>query len=294
VDDVFYLILYICIALLVIITVLMVYFAVRYNRRRNPTAAAIDGNIPMEIVWTVAPTILVLGMFYYGWTGFVFMRSVPPNALVVKVNARMWEWSFHYGNGKESSTLVAPLGKPVLLLLYSRDVIHSLYIPAFRIKEDAVPGRENYLWFEARKKGTYDILCAQYCGLKHSDMLARVIIVEQGEYEQWLASKEDSLPHDTMGVSFKLMADRGCLKCHSSDGTELSAPTFKGLFGRKRKVSTGGQGREAVADEAYLRAAILSPGADIVDGYKDMMPRPGREQTEQDTEMMIEYIRNLK
>lgn len=294
VDDVFYFILTICIVLLFVITFLMIYFVIRYNRRRNPVASPVDGNTALEIAWTVAPTILVLGIFYYGWTGFVYLRSVPPGAIQIKVIARMWEWRFHYANGKESSTLVAPQGKPVVLLLNSRDVIHSFYVPAFRIKEDAVPGRENYLWFEARKKGRYDVLCAQYCGLRHSDMIAGILIVDEEEYEKWLASDNDSLPAGAMEGAFKMMADKGCLKCHSSDGTKLSAPTFKGLFGKERHVVTGGKERTVTADESYLRTAIVTPGGDLVAGFRDTMPKPGSDMTEQDIEEMIEYIKNLK
>ncbi len=294
VDDVFYFILAICVALLFVITFLMIYFLIRYNRRKHPVAAPIDGNSRLEIAWTVAPTILVLGIFYYGWTGFVYLRAVPTGAIPIKVIARMWEWRFHYANGKESSTLVAPIGKPVVLLLNSRDVIHSFYVPAFRIKEDAVPGRENYLWFEAKKKGGYDVLCTQYCGLRHSDMIARILIVDEAEYETWLASDKDSLPAGAMAGAFKTMADKGCLKCHSSDGTKLSGPTFKGLFGNDRKLMTGSKERTVKADETYLRSAIVTPGEDLVAGYKDIMPKPGSDLTEQDIEIMIEYIRNLK
>lgn len=170
---------------LAIITVAMFYFIYKYSRKKNPVATDITGNTSLEILWTVIPTILVLVMFFYGYAGFKQMRNAPADAMTVKVTARMWAWSFEYDNGVKSDTLFVPTGKPVKLELNSVDVNHSFYIPAFRIKEDAIPGRKNYLWFEPTEDGEYFVECAEYCGMSHSYMLSKVVSLPQSKYDAW-------------------------------------------------------------------------------------------------------------
>ncbi len=143
----------------------MIYFIIRFNKKRHPKAVDIHGNNWLELIWTVIPTILVLLMFWYGYIGYVPMKQVPDDAIEITVTGRMWSWTFEYDNGRKSDKLVVPHNKPVKLDLISRDVLHNLYIPAFRIKEDVVPGGDNFMWFIGQKKGSYDILCAEYCGL---------------------------------------------------------------------------------------------------------------------------------
>jgi cytochrome c oxidase subunit II len=294
VDSVFYFILICSIILLLGITITMIYFTIRYNRNRNPVASNIDGNVTLEIIWTAIPTILVLTMFYYGWAGFAAMRSVPPGAIPVNVIGKMWEWHFIYENGKESSILVAPVNRPVVLHLRSLDVIHSFYIPAFKIKEDAVPGFQNYLWFEAKKKGAYDVLCAQYCGLKHSEMLARILIVEEREYKEWLDTKEKEIAGSRRHPAFTIMMERGCTKCHTSDGSDLSGASFKGMFGKSESVLSGGTHQKIVVDETYIRKKILNPTLRVVEGRRNIMPPPAPDLTEDEIKAMIDYIRSLK
>lgn len=185
VDSVFLFICSICVALLVIVTFVMVYFVIRYSRKKNIIPSNIEGNLPLEIIWTVIPVILVLAMFYYGWIGYKEIRNVPKNAMVIKATGHMWAWSFEYENGKQSKILNLPLGKPVKVELYSWDVIHSLYIPAFRIKEDVVPNKKNYMWFEPTKAGSYNIFCAEYCGQGHSSMLTKIIVMPENEFKAW-------------------------------------------------------------------------------------------------------------
>jgi len=189
VDSVFLLVCGISIGLLIIVTFCMVYFVIKYNRSKNIYPVNIEGNTVLEIVWTLVPTILALAMFYYGWVGFKTIRNVPKDAMVVKVNGRMWAWSFEYENGKQSSVLNLPLRKPVKLELSSWDVIHSLYIPAFGIKEDVVPGKVNYMWFEPTKVGSYDVFCAEYCGQRHSSMLTKVVVLPESEFKMWYESE---------------------------------------------------------------------------------------------------------
>ena len=161
-DNVFLLLLVISVVLLISITFTMIYFVVKYNRKKNPTPENIESHLLLEITWIVIPTLLVLGMFYYGWSGFKFMRTAPEGAMTVKATGRMWSWQFEYDNGIKSGELKVPIGKPVKLLITSQDVLHSLFIPAYRIKEDAVPGMETHLWFLPDKEGEYDLFCSEY------------------------------------------------------------------------------------------------------------------------------------
>jgi cytochrome c oxidase subunit 2 len=154
--------------LLLLIVFLLVYFTVRYRRQRNPHPGTVRGNPWLEVAWIVIPTLLVLTMFFYGLTGFRFLRNPPEGAMVVKVSARQWSWSFEYDNGLKSNKLVVPVDKPIEVKIASEDVIHSFFVPAFRIKQDAVPGLTTRAWFTANVAGTYDILCAEYCGLLHT------------------------------------------------------------------------------------------------------------------------------
>jgi len=192
VDEAFLWIGGICIVLLVGITVTMILFVFKYRRSRNPKAVQIEGSLPLELTWIVIPTILVLFMFYKGYEGFKLMRNVPEGAMEVNVLARKWFWTFTYpGTGVSSDKLYVPVETPVKLLLDAPpdDVVHSFYLPAFRVKEDCVPGKTNYLWFQAEKTGIYHIFCAEFCGKDHSKMITELVVLEPKEYEAWLKKK---------------------------------------------------------------------------------------------------------
>lgn len=196
VDNEFILIVAISVFFLLLVTIAMIYFVVRYRKSKNPVASNITGNTTLEVVWTVIPLALVLLIFWYGWVGFKTMRDVPSDAMTVKVTARMWRWSFEYDNNKQTDSLLyVPLNKPVKLEINSVDVNHSLYIPAYRVKEDAVPGRTNYLWFLPHELGEYEILCAEYCGLNHAYMQGRVVVIPENEFNKWLIEPN---PGDTI------------------------------------------------------------------------------------------------
>jgi cytochrome c oxidase subunit 2 len=173
------------ISLLVLIGILivMVWFVIRYNRKRHPVASNIEGNVPLEITWTVIPLALFMGMFYLGWEGYLKMATPPPGALPLKATARMWQWSFEYPNGVTVDTLYVPIGAPVKVEIRSLDVNHSLYIPAFRAKKDAIPNRTNILWFQTREIASYDVACAEYCGLRHSYMYTKVVSMDSLAFE---------------------------------------------------------------------------------------------------------------
>ncbi|MBI4681620.1 MAG: cytochrome c oxidase subunit II [Nitrospirae bacterium] len=293
VNNVFLFILVIAIVLLISITFTMIYFVVKYNRKNNPAPENIESNLMLEITWIVVPTILVLAMFYYGWSGFRFMRTAPENAMTVKATGRMWSWQFEYENGRKDAELRVPLGKPVKLLITSADVIHGLYIPAFRIKEDAVPGMQTFLWFLPDRAGEYDLFCSEYCGTQHSSMVSKVIVIPQKDFDSWytaVAVKKGSA--HPQGV--KLLEEKGCLDCHTTDGAIGVGPSFKGLFGRRVIVIAGGKEREVFADEAYLKKSILHPGADIVNGFTDIMPPQSDNMSEEEISEIINYLKELK
>ncbi len=187
VDNAFIFITLICVFFLVLITAMMVTFVIKYNSKRNKKAKNIRGNVPLEITWTVIPVILVMVMFYIGWTGYKQMVDPPKDSMVVDVYAQMWSWSYKYANGVEADTLYVPLNKPVKVLLHSRDVDHSFYVPAFRIKKDVIPNRTNFEWFLPTRLGTYDVFCAEYCGLRHSYMYSAVVVLPQDQYDKWMA-----------------------------------------------------------------------------------------------------------
>jgi cytochrome c oxidase subunit II len=192
VDLTFWYILGISMVLLFGITVVMVWFVVKYRRSRNPVAADIRDNYKLEIIWTVIPTLIALSMFYIGWQSYMGLRTVPKGAMNIEVSAQMFSWIFIYENDKESENeLVVPVGKAIKLNIKSIDVIHSFFLPAFRIKVDAVKGMPTYAWFFADKVGEYHIQCAEYCGVNHSAMVAKLKIVPQVEFDAWLAKESD-------------------------------------------------------------------------------------------------------
>lgn len=189
VDNTFIIIVSICTFFLLLITALMVTFVIKYNSKRNKKAKNIRGSMPLEITWTVVPVLIVLYMFYLGWTGYSEEVHAPKNAMVVNVYGQMWRWSYKYANGVEADTLYVPLNQPVKLLLHSRDVDHSFYIPAFRIKKDVIPGRTNWQWFIPTRTGTFQVFCALYCGLDHSYMYSAVVVLPKDQYEKWMAKQ---------------------------------------------------------------------------------------------------------
>ncbi|MCC7318576.1 MAG: cytochrome c oxidase subunit II [Bacteroidales bacterium] len=292
VDLSLYVIVGISLFFLVGITFVMLYFVFRYNKKRNPVASNIEGSHTMEIIWTAIPTILVMVMFYFGWTGYKPLRTVPDGAIELKAYGQMWKFSFEYPDGRITDSLVVPIGKPVKVNLVSRDVLHSLFIPAFRMKEDMVPGKNNFLWFEATQLGRYDILCAEYCGQLHSYMLSSVTVVEQPEYEKWLASAP-STADEHPGLA--LLKQNACLTCHSQDGSKIIGPSFKGVFGKTEIVETDGVERSIVIDEEYIARSIKNPNSDIVKGYmKGLMVSYEKVLNDEQIGHITDYIKTLK
>lgn len=303
-DAVFFYIFGLSVAFLVFITVLMIYFVVRYRKSRHPVAEQIEGHVGLEILWTTIPLVLFLSIFYYGWTNYEYMRQAPRDAMAVKVTARQWSWSFEYPNGKQTKVLFAPLGKPMKVEVRSADVVHGFFVPAFRIKIDAVPARTNTTWFQATKPGSYDIECTVICGADHSLMLSKVVVVPEDEFRAWYFGGEDA-PEPGKAIraqahpdlkdlppGLSVLQEKGCLACHSVDGKPKVGPTLKALYGREEQVLVAGNLRTVKVDDAYLRRSILEPGAQVVRGYPPAMPQTALSAAELD--QVVGYIKTLQ
>lgn len=292
VDFSLYLILGISVFFLVGITIVMIYFVFRYSKKNNPIATNITHNIYLEVLWTVIPTVLVMIMFWYGWTGYKPMLTAPKDAMEIDAIGQMWKWTFKYPNGKTSDSLVVPLNKPVKLNLISKDVIHSLYIPAFRIKQDVVPGTENMMWFIGQKLGTYDILCAEYCGQLHSYMLSTISVIDDKDYDDWLVSSPDT-SNEHPGLT--LLKSNACLSCHTRDGSRLVGPSFKGLMGKSETIITNGVETQIVVDNQYIINKIKTPSITTVVDYQSGLMTPyGEILSDEEINNIIEYISTLK
>ena len=277
---------------LVGITSVMLYFVYRYNHKRHPHAIQIKDNNILEITWITIPLILVLLMFYYGYVAFSPERKVPKDAIQITVIGKMWVWTFEYEGGKQSPVLVVPINKAVKLNLRSEDVIHSLYIPAFRIKEDAVPGKKNYMWFIAQQAGEFDVLCTVYCGLRHSYMETKTKVVSETEYAAWLKALPEK-SNEPEGLT--ILRKNACTGCHSIDGSKLVSASFKGLYGKTENVMTNGAERSIVVDDEYLKSSVYEPDKDVVTGYqKGIMKTYKGLVTDEEMTKIINYFKSIK
>ena len=289
IDPVFIFIFGACLMLLVGITVVMAVFVIRYHRSRAPEPTSrVEANIWLETVWVVLPSLLVLAMFYYGWAGYLALRNVPKGAMEVTATARMWSWLFTYPNGRTSPKLYVPVGKPVKVQLVSQDVLHGFYLPAFRVKRDAVPGMISYAWFVASKAGSYDLFCSSYCGTGHSAMITTMEALPETEFAAWLKLGAEVKEHP----GHELMEKHGCVGCHSLDGSPRIGPTLKSIWGRNVTVLSNGAERSIIVDEAYLRRSLLEPNADVVKGFPPVMPAAALKEDE--VQAILEYLKGLK
>lgn len=298
VDNVFMLILGISFFFLIGLTFVMLYFIYKYNNKKNPVATQIEGSMKLEIIWTVIPVLLVLLMFYYGWSGWTPMKNPPKNTFNIKVIARMWNFTFEYENGKKTDTLYLPLNKAVKLELNSMDVVHGFYIPSYRVKEDIVPGRKKMSWFIPEKEGQYDLFCSEYCGMNHSYMITLVKVMPQKQFDAWYVDtiKQVAAVTDSPTASGqRIMKNIGCFACHTVDGSKLVGPSFKGVYGHAVTVVTGATEREVTADDEYIKRSIYDPNADVVKGFnKGMMLSYKGQLKDEDVAQIIEYLKTLK
>lgn len=295
VDALFYFIFYTAIVLFVLVVSFTAFFIIKYRRRgEQELTSGVSHNTKLEILWTVIPTILVIIVFVWGFKTYLRMNIAPKDALEIKATGQKWFWVFDYPNGANSmNDLVVPVGKPVKLLLSSQDVIHSFFVPDFRVKMDVLPNRYTITWFEAINTGEYDIFCSEYCGKGHSEMLGKVKVLSEEEYAKWLTAAAVDIPE---GVSLEeagkqLYTSKACATCHSIDGTPGVAPSFLGKFGGQEKLVDG---TAVLVDENYIRESILNPQTKVVLGYQPVMPTYQGVLTDRHIDALIAYIKTLK
>ncbi len=286
-----------------------IWFFVRYRRRSEvePTPH-VRPRVIHEVLFVSVPLAFFVLWFAIGYPQFVTLQSPPEDAMDVYVQGKQWMWKFSYPDGPSSvSTLRVPAGRPVRLLITSRDVIHSFYVPALRIKQDALPGRYTQTWFPPAEPGRYEIFCAEYCGMSHSGMIGELVVMPAAEFDAWMAAQrrglanaQDSSPvaaehvrpaSNVVAEGGRIAAVQGCLKCHSVDGTRHIGPTFVNLYGRAEKLQSGAT---VVADEAYLTRSMMDPGAELVAGYQNVMPTFQGKLAPPDAAAIVEYIKSLR
>lgn len=269
----------------------MIYFVLKYKRRTNQDKTPyISHNMFLEFIWSFIPLVIFMGVFVWGWIVFHKMRAMPENAVEIHVYGRQWAWDFLYKSGKKvTNEFVVPANTDVKLIMTSEDVLHSFFIPSMRIKQDVVPGRYTALWFHAEKTGEYHVFCTEFCGAAHAQMLARMKVVPLKEYEEWLQATDENLTLAQKGA--KLTNSKGCVACHSVDGTVKVGPTWKGLWGKKGYPMADGS--QVDVDENYLRESILNPNAKVVKGFNGVMPPYQGQLTEDELVALVEYIKEL-
>lgn len=282
----------------------MFYFVTKYRRKKEgEVTSAIDHSTTVEIIWSAIPLAVLIALFFVGLAPYVNASVAPANAMEIQVTAQKWNWSFRYPNGTTSpSKLIVPKGKPVRLVMSATDVLHSFYVPEFRVKQDAIPGVYTSLWFEPTEVGEFTVQCAEYCGGPqgdvaadqpggHSDMLATVQVVEEQAFKDWLETggEDKNVPLAERGK--KQYQQWGCSACHSTDGTKLAGPSFKGLFGREEEM---GDGSKVKVDENYIRESILNPTAKVVKGFAPIMPVFQGQLKDPQIESIIAFIKEQK
>jgi len=297
VDQLFQSQLYVIAFIFALILVFIGYSIVVFRRRPGETGEGryVKGNTPLEIAWTVIPLAVVMGFGVVSARQLGQMTAGDPDELVVEVTGFQFGWRFDYpGSGVTSSDLVLPLGRKTLFRITSTDVIHSFWVPEFRIKQDAVPGRWTTLRVTPTELGDYRIRCAEMCGYAHSAMYAPVMVVEPAAFEDWLAGAAvPAVPEGELSLVEKganLAQAQGCMSCHSVDGSALVGPTWLGLFGSVRQLEGGAT---VTADEAYLRNSILKPTSQVVAGYPSIMPAAYDFLAPEDIDALVEYIKSL-
>jgi cytochrome c oxidase subunit 2 len=274
----------------VLIAGLIVFFAIKYKRRHpDSVGGVIHGGMILEITWSIIPLLITMVIFVWGASVFFAMTRPPAETLNIYVVGKQWMWKFQHLDGqREINELHVPVGRAVKLIMTSEDVIHDVFIPAFRTKADVIPGRYTHIWFEPNKAGTYHLFCAEYCGTRHSGMIGKVVVMEQDDYQTWLGggAQEGSLA----SAGQKLFADLACNTCHRPDA-QGRGPVLENLFGKTVALQQGGA---VVVDEAYIRESIVNPAAKIAAGFQPIMPAFQGLVSEEGVLELIEYVKSLK
>jgi cytochrome c oxidase subunit II len=273
----------------------MIYFAIKYKRKTtNDKTAYITHDTRLEVLWSVIPMIIFLAVFAWGWAVYHDMRTMPKDALEIQITGKQWAWTAEYKNGVRSTEVVVPVNKDIKLVMTSEDVIHSFYIPSFRIKQDVVPGRYSALWFNAEKLGEFHVFCAEYCGTSHSGMMTKVRVVTQEEFDKWLIEESEvgQLPLAQRGA--KYFQTRACASCHNVDNPAVKiGPSLYQKWGKEEVMEDG---TKVTVDENYIRESMMLPQAKIVSGFPKPSPMPSfqGQLSEGELSAIIEYIKGLK
>lgn len=276
-----------------VITGLMLYFAWKYRKKsENQKTAYITHNNLLEIVWTTIPTLVCIFVGFHGYKVYHEMRTPPANALEISVTGQKWSWSYKYPNGKTTDKdLVVPVGQPVRLVMKSKDVSHSFFLPIMRVKEDVIASEYHYMWFTPTKIGNSHIFCAEYCGLDHSAMTGTLKVVSQEEYEDFVNDrKAEELSPEELGK--KIYQAKACVSCHSLDGNIGIGPSLKGIFGKTEVMADGSS---VVVDENYIRESILYSNKKIVQGFApNLMPSFDAQLKDEEIAGLIAFIKSIK
>ena len=289
VDHLYFFLLSVSAFFAVLVTVLVVVFAIRHRRRHaDEVGAPIHGSLILELIWTGIPFVLAMVMFVWGASVYFAIARPPEETLDIYAVGKQWMWKFQHREGqREINTLHVPVNTPVRLILTSEDVLHDVYLPAFRVKMDAIPGRYTQLWFNATRLGTYHLFCAEYCGTKHSGMIGTVTVMPQEEYQSWLGG---GAPEGTLAQrGEKLFTQLACVTCHAA-GDSQRGPVLNGLFGSTVQLASG---ETVKADADYVRESILNPTAKVVAGFPPIMPTFQGQVTEEQLLALTEYIKAL-
>ena len=272
-----------------LIAVLVVVFAIKFHRKHDDEVGAeIHGSLALELLWTIIPLGITMVMFVWGAQVFFHLTRPPKDAMDIYVVGKQWMWKAEHMDGvREINELHVPIGRPVKLTMGSEDVIHSYFIPEFRVKADVVPGRYNTMWFTATKPGRYHLFCTQYCGTKHSAMIGWVTAMEPAEYQAWLAGGSASGTMAENGA--KLFQDLACSTCHLENGTGRG-PVLKGAYGKPVLLESG---QTVTIDDAYIRESVLNPQAKVVKGFQPVMPTFQGLVTEEQLLQLIAYVKSM-
>jgi cytochrome c oxidase subunit II len=273
----------------VAIFIAIVYLAIKYRhgRPKDQPHPEPEQLWMLEIAWIVIPLALTMVMFIWGAVLYFEIRTMPEDAIELQVVGKQWMWKIYHPQGRsEINELHIPVGRPVRLKMISEDVIHSFYVPAFRVKMDVLPGRYTAMWFEATKPGEYDLFCAEYCGTEHADMSGHVYAMAPADYAEWLQGAPSEAPQTAGG---KLFAQFRCQTCHH-DESELRSPRLHGIFNTAVALADG---RTVQADDSYLRESIVNPMAKVTAGFQPLMPAYQGQLSEEQLLLIIEYIKSL-
>jgi len=291
VDALFFFILAVTVFFTVLVCVLVALFAVKYRREKHPTAVPIHGNIPLEITWSAIPLAIALVICVWGGVIYFHLSRPPAGSMEVYAIGKQWMWKFEHPNGtREINELHVPVGRDIKMIMTSQDVIHSFYVPAFRVKNDVIPANERYsvAWFNATKAGEYHLFCAEYCGTLHSGMIGKVIAMDPADYERWQSGGGGEGSMAASGE--KLFLQLGCSTCHRGD-SGARGQNLNGLFGSTVQLADG---RKVAADEGYIRESIQNPPAKVVAGFLPIMPSFQGQISEEGILQLVEYVKHLQ